>query len=131
LPKNIPGISFRRIPDEAGDTGSFLSFFLPTADQAANVASALAEAGIGGNPYWFDNNWHYIRKWEHLKNATFLNRIPEEQRQAIMQQANKTFEASDAIMSRCISSAISLAWTEEQAQERGTKMAEIITKCLA
>ena len=126
--KNITGISFRRIPDEAGDTGSFLSFFLPTADQTANVANALADAGIGGNPYWFDNNWHYIRKWEHLKNATFLNRIPEEQRQAIVQQANKTFEASDAIMSRCISSAISLAWTEEQAQERGQKMAEIITK---
>lgn len=129
--KSITGISFRRIPDEAGDTGSFLSFFLPTADQTANVANALADAGIGGNPYWFDNNWHYIRKWEHLKNATFLNRIPEEQRQAIVQQANKTFEASDAIMSRCISSAISLAWTAEQAQERGTKMAEIITKCLA
>lgn len=129
--KSIPGISFRRIPDEAGDTGSFLSFFLPTADQAANVASALADAGIGGNPYWFDNNWHYIRKWEHLKNASFLNRIPVEQRQAIMHQANKTFDASDAIISRCISSAISLAWTEDQAQERGTKMAEIITKCLA
>lgn len=129
--KSIPGISFRIIPDEAGDTGSFLSFFLPTADQAANVANALADAGIGGNPYWFDNNWHYIRKWEHLKNASFLNRIPEEQRQAIMHQANKTFDASDAIISRCISSAISLAWTEEQAQERGEKMAEIITKCLA
>jgi 8-amino-3,8-dideoxy-alpha-D-manno-octulosonate transaminase len=129
--KHIPGIQFRRIPDEAGDTGSFLSFFLPTATQAAHVASALAEAGIGGNPYWFDNNWHYIRKWDHLKNAAFLNRIPTEQKEAIMQQANKTFEASDAIMSRCISSAISLAWTEEQAQERGQKMAEIIIQCIA
>jgi 8-amino-3,8-dideoxy-alpha-D-manno-octulosonate transaminase len=129
--KHIPGIQFRRIPDEAGDTGSFLSFFLPTANQAAQVASALAEAGIGGNPYWFDNNWHYIRKWDHLKNAAFLNRIPAEQKEAIMQQANKTFDVSDAIMSRCISSAISLAWTEEQAQERGQKMAEIISQFIA
>lgn len=129
--KNIPGIQFRRIPDEAGDTGSFLSFFLPTADQAANVANALAEAGIGGNPYWFDNNWHYIRKWDHLKNAAFLNRIPAEQKEAIMQQANKSFDVSDALMSRCISSAISLAWTEEQAQERGQKMTEIITQFIA
>lgn len=129
--KGIPGISFRRIPDEAGDTGSFLSFFLPSAAQAAQVATALADAGIGGNPYWFDNNWHYIRKWEHLKDAAFLNRVPQEQRQAIVQQANKTFEASDAIISRCISSAISLAWTEEQAQERGQKMAEIISQFIA
>lgn len=129
--KGIPGISFRRIPDEAGDTGSFLSFFLPSAAQAAQVATALADAGIGGNPYWFDNNWHYIRKWEHLKDAAFLNPVPQEQRQAIVHQANRTFEASDAIISRCISSAISLAWTEEQAQERGQKMAEIISQFIA
>lgn len=128
--KNITGLSFRRIPDTEGDTGSFLSFFLPNAEQAKQAASALAEAGIGGNPYWYNNNWHYIRKWEHLKNAAFLNRIPDEQKQEMMHYANQAFPASDAIMSRCISSAISLAWTEEQAQERGQKMAEIITQII-
>lgn len=128
--KNITGLSFRRIPDADGDTGSFLSFFLPNAEQAKQAASALAEAGIGGNPYWYDNNWHYIRKWEHLKNAAFLNRISDEQKQAMMHYANQSFPSSDAIMSRCISSAISLAWTEEQAQERGEKMAEIITQII-
>ncbi|MDI9318889.1 MAG: DegT/DnrJ/EryC1/StrS family aminotransferase [Phycisphaerales bacterium] len=128
--KNISGLSFRRIPDKEGDTGSFLSFFLPNAEQAKNVALALAEAGIGANPYWYDNNWHYIRKWEHLKNAAFLNRISDEQKQAMMHYANQAFPSSDAIMSRCISSAISLAWTEDQAQERGRKMAEIITQII-
>jgi 8-amino-3,8-dideoxy-alpha-D-manno-octulosonate transaminase len=126
--KNISGISFRRIPDAEGDTGSFLSFFLPTAEQAKAVALALADANIGGNPYWYDNNWHYIRKWEHLKNTSFLNRIPDEQKQAIMHYANQAFAPSDAIISRCISSAINLGWTEEQAKERGEKMAEIINK---
>jgi 8-amino-3,8-dideoxy-alpha-D-manno-octulosonate transaminase len=129
--KNITGISFRRIPDADGDTGSFLSFFLPTAQQAKKAASALAEAGIGGNPYWFDNNWHYIRKWEHLKNASFLNKISEEQKQAIQTSVHQNFDASDAIISRCISSAISLAWSEEQTRERGMRMAEIITQVLS
>lgn len=129
--KTIEGISFRRIPDAEGDTGSFLSFFLPNADQAKAAATALAEAGIGGNPYWYDNNWHYIRKWEHLKNATFMNRIADEQKEAIIRQANQNFSNSDAIISRCISSAISLAWTEEQAKERGMKMAEIIAQILS
>jgi 8-amino-3,8-dideoxy-alpha-D-manno-octulosonate transaminase len=128
--KDISGISFRRIPDTEGDTGSFLSFFLPSAELAKDAAKALAEAGIAGNPYWFDNNWHYIRKWEHLKNASFLNRISEEQKQGILHHANKTFDASDAIMSRCISSAINLGWTEEQAKERGDKMAEIIQQVI-
>lgn len=124
--KDIPGISFRRIPDAEGDTGSFLSFFLPSAEQAQTAATALAQAGIAGNPYWYDNNWHYIRKWEHLKNASFLNRIPEEQKQAILHYSNQAFAASDAIISRCISSAINLSWTEDQAKDRGEKMAEIL-----
>lgn len=128
--KNIDGITFRRIPDTIGDTGSFLSFFLPTADYAKAAAAALADAGIAGNPYWFDNNWHYIRKWEHLKNASFLNRISEEQKNAILHAANQPFEASDALISRCISSAINLGWTVEQTQERGDKMAAIIQSVL-
>lgn len=129
--KELPGISFRRIPDAAGDTGSFLSFFLPTAAQAKAAAGALAQAGLGGNPYWYDNNWHYIRKWDHLMNASFLHRVPEEHKQAIMQYANRAFAPSDALMSRCISSAIQLAWTEEQAADRGTKMAETILSVLS
>lgn len=129
--KDIEGISFRRIPDTTGDTGSFLSFFLPTAAQAKETAQDLATAGVGGNPYWFDNNWHYIRKWDHLKNATFMNRISDAQKNAILENTNKPFEASDAIMSRCISSAISLAWTEDEAKQRGDKMATIIKKVLA
>jgi hypothetical protein len=34
-------------------------------------------------------------------------------------------------MSRCISSSISLLWDEAQAQERGEKMAAIITSVIA
>lgn len=128
--KSISGITFRRIPDELGDTGSFLSFFLPDATKAQDASKAFADAGIGGNPYWFDNNWHYIRKWHHLKNANTLNRLPEEQKAGIIASANKDFPASDAIISRCISSAISLAWTEEQALERGNKMAAILRQIL-
>ncbi|GAA4451410.1 DegT/DnrJ/EryC1/StrS family aminotransferase [Rurimicrobium arvi] len=124
--EHIPGISFRRIPDAAGDTGSFLSFFLPTAFQAKAAAKDLAEAGIGGNPYWYDNNWHYIRKWEHLKNAALMNRLSEEYRKEIMHQTNLAFAASDEWISRCISSAVQLGWTEDEARARGKKMAEII-----
>lgn len=128
--KTIKGITFRRIPDGAGDTGSFLSFFLPDAAKAQKAAKALADAGIGGNPYWFDNNWHYIRKWDHLKNASSLNRLSDEHKAGIIASANKEFPASDAIISRCISSAISLAWTEAQAQDRGNKMAAILQQIL-
>ncbi|XZF12822.1 DegT/DnrJ/EryC1/StrS family aminotransferase [Chitinophagaceae bacterium MMS25-I14] len=129
--KEISGVTFRIIPDPAGDTGSFVSFFLPTEDMTRKVVAGFAEAGIAGNFYWYDNNWHYIRKWEHLKNGSWMNRFPEELKKQIMQHTNQAFPVSDAIMSRCISSSISLLWDETQAQERADKMAAVIKNVLA
>ncbi len=128
--KDIKGLTFRRIPDAAGDAGSFLSFFLPTEDMARDAVAGFAAAGIGGNFYWYDNNWHYIRKWQHLQNASFMNRLHDDQKKQVMHYTNQAFPASDAIMSRCISSSISLLWDENQAKERAEKMAEVIRRCV-
>ena len=123
----IPGITFRRIPDPAGDSCSFLSWFLPTEAATRAAVAALKEKGIlAGNFYWFDNNWHYIRKWDHLKNGTTLNHLHPELKAAVMHHANKDFSASDAVMSRCISTAISLTWTEEQIVEKGNAIVSAI-----
>jgi 8-amino-3,8-dideoxy-alpha-D-manno-octulosonate transaminase len=89
-----------------------------------------AQGILAGNFYWYDNNWHYIRKWEHLKNATTLNTLHPDLKAEVIRHATKDFSASNAIMSRCISSAISLIWTEEQLRERGEKMRAIVKKVL-
>jgi len=81
---------------------------------------------LGGNFYWFEHNWHYIRKWEHFKKAVSLNALHPELKAAVIQQTNKDFSASDAIMSRCISTSVSLSWTEEQAKEKGEKIVQAI-----
>ncbi len=127
----IPGISFRRIPDSEGDSCTFLSWFLPTAEMTMAVVNELKSQQIlAGNFYWYDNNWHYIRKWDHLKEGTTLNKLSDEHKAAVMHHANKDFSASDAIMGRCISTAISLLWTEEQVKEKGTKFLEVVRKVL-
>ena len=127
----IPEISFRSVPDPNGDSCTFLSWFLPNKEVAANLVSIMMAEGIlAGNFYWFDNNWHYIRKWDHLKNSITLNALSPEIKTAVMHHANKDFSASDAIMNRCISTAISLAWTEEQVNDKGRKMVAAIKKAL-
>jgi 8-amino-3,8-dideoxy-alpha-D-manno-octulosonate transaminase len=127
----IPGISFRRVPDPSGDSCSFISWFLPTAEQTQRAVDAMREAGIlAGNFYWYNNNWHYIRKWDHLKTALTLNSLSPELRTRIESEANKDFTASDAIMSRCVSTSISLLWTEEQIREKGARMSEVIRQAL-
>ncbi|MEP7141869.1 MAG: DegT/DnrJ/EryC1/StrS family aminotransferase, partial [Ferruginibacter sp.] len=122
----IPEISFRRIPDETGDSCTFLSWFLPTTEITKGVVSEMRSQGIiAGSFYWFDNNWHYISKWDHLKNLTTLNKFHPELRAAVIHHANKDFSASDAVMSRCVSTLISLLWTEEQIQEKGRQMVTV------
>lgn len=129
---SVPEVSFRRIPDPEGDSCTFLSWFLPTEAITRAVVAELKEQGIlAGNFYWFDNNWHYIRKWDHLKNATTLNALHPDLKQALINNVNKDFSGSDAIMSRCISTAISLLWTEEQINEKGHKIISAIKKVLA
>jgi 8-amino-3,8-dideoxy-alpha-D-manno-octulosonate transaminase len=128
----VPEISFRRIPDETGDSCSFISWFLPTAEITNAVVEEMKAQGIlAGNFYWFNNNWHYIRKWDHLKNSITLNALSPELKEKVMHHANKDFSASDAIMSRCISTAISLTGTPEQIKEKGEKMVAAIKKVLA
>ena len=123
----VPGITFRNIPDPAGDSCTFLSWFLSTEAQTRSVIAAMkAQHTLAGNFYWYDNNWHYIKKWDHLKNISTLNNLNDTQKQALKKLAQQDFLASDAIMSRCVSTAISLSWTEEQIIEKGEKMVEIM-----
>ncbi len=61
----IPGVTFRTILDEQGDSASFLGFFLPDAGAAAKVNTILAENGAGAIPFG-SNTWHFYPKWEHL-----------------------------------------------------------------
>lgn len=127
----IPEVSFRVVPEGGDDSCSFLSWFLPTKELTQAVVQEMKEQGVlAGNFYWFANNWHYISKWDHLKNAQTLNRLSVDQTNALLQLSQTAFPQSDAIMSRCISTAISLVWTEEQIHEKGTKMAAIINKVL-
>jgi 8-amino-3,8-dideoxy-alpha-D-manno-octulosonate transaminase len=130
--RQIPEVSFRRIPDPSGDSCTFLSWFLPTKEITQAVVQELKAQNImAGNFYWFDNNWHYIRKWDHLKNAIMLNALHPELKSAVIAQATKDFSASDGIMSRCISTAIGLSLTEDQIVEKGNKIAAAIRKSLA
>jgi len=130
--RQIPEVSFRRIPDPSGDSCTFLSWFLPTKEIAQAVVQEMKAQNImAGNFYWFDNNWHYIRKWDHLKKSVMLNALDPDLKSAVIAQATKDFSASDEIMSRCISTAIGLSVSAEQMAEKGNKIAAAIKKSLA
>jgi 8-amino-3,8-dideoxy-alpha-D-manno-octulosonate transaminase len=130
--QQAPEITFRSIPDPEGDIFSFLSWFLPTEEATRAVIAELKQQNaLAGNFYWYDNNWHYFRKWDHLRQVDTLNKLNDAQEKALRALKLDAFPASDKIMSRCISTAIGLLWTEEQTKERGEKIVAAIKKVLA
>ena len=127
----VPEISFRKIPDPAGDSCTFLSWFLQTEEITRAVVNEFkAQNILAGNFYWYDNNWHYIRKWDHLKNSSSLSPLNDPQQEALKKLRSQDLSESDGIMSRCISTSISLLWTPEQIKEKGEKMMSVIKKLL-
>ena len=125
----VPGVTFRRLPDEAGDSATFLSFFLPETVQAAKAAAAMKAAGLAAFHY-YDNNWHYIRQWQHFKQGAVLTPFAAGLKQAMEVYKTKEFPASDAIIGRNISTPINLSWSDAEIQERAEKLVNAVKSAL-
>ena len=126
----IEGITLRRIPDGGIQNYSFLNLYLPDESLARKAAEALKNAGIDACFYWYDNNWHYYRKWEHFLSARSLNPLPSALIKAVNERNQRQYPESDKWMSRNLSFLIKLSWTEEELQERASKMAEVLRNVL-
>jgi len=126
----IEGVTFRKVPEGGEENYSFVSFFLPNEELAKKAHKALGEGGVDANFYWYTNNWHYINGWEHLRNIKTFGNVTSEVRTQLEKLNNTDFSKSDAIMSRTISSLVKIGWTEEEVQERATKMKAAILSVL-
>lgn len=121
----VPEVSFRRVPETGVENYSFLNIFLPTEDIARKAHKALGENGVDACFYWFDNNWHYYKKWEHLLEQKSLSKFSQEI-QSGLQKNNRPFDASDLWMGRTISCLIKLNWSGTEVANRASKMVEAL-----
>ena len=107
----IDQITFREIPDPQGDTATFLTFFLPTAQKARDFNKAMSEAGTGAI-YWYENSWHYYEQWEHLLQGKSLMRTGHpfrtESGQVRCSYAKDALTKTADILSRTLSIAINI-----------------------
>ncbi len=114
----IPGLTFRKVPDENGDSATFLSFLLSSEDRARQAALDLGRAGVDGCFYWYDNNWHYLRRWEQLKKMASAFRLPQTLTGHCPDYDRVHLPQSDNIIKRLISMQIKLSWTEADLARR-------------
>jgi 8-amino-3,8-dideoxy-alpha-D-manno-octulosonate transaminase len=61
----IPGVVFRELIDEQGDSATFLTFTLQDREHCRRVNESLRNDGQGAINF-AENTWHFYPKWEHL-----------------------------------------------------------------
>lgn len=121
-------IRFRHLPDEAGDSATFLSFMLPDEERARQTARALNEAGVDGCFYWYDNNWHYLRQWHHLKQMQVAAKLPAQLYDYCPNYSRVALPRSEAIMARTLSMQVKLSWSAGQLETRIASTRQVLEK---
>lgn len=126
----IPQVTFRTVPDGGEESYAFLNFFLPDLELARKAMVAFKELGVDGCFHYYDNNWHYIRKWQHLKELTTLYKVSSEIKKGLSYLKEKEYPQSDHFIGRNISCLIKLSWTEEEVYKRANIMKACIQKVI-
>jgi len=128
--ETIDGVTFRTVPEGGVESYAFLNFFLDDLEIARSVIQSFKDNGVDVCFHYYDNNWHYIRKWEHLKDKKSLYPLSQELKNGLNDLKDKDFSKSDHFIGRNISCLIKLSWTEEEAHQRAETMANCIKKVI-
>ena len=99
---------------------------MPEESRARKIASDLGQAGVDACFYWYDNNWHYIRQWEHLKELKSAAKLPLKLLEGCPDYEKTELPRSDSIMSRTLSMLIKLSWTEEELMQRIERIIDVV-----
>lgn len=126
----IPEVTFRSVPEGGIESYAFLSFFLPDLETTRKVSAAFKTSGVDVCFHYYDNNWHYVRKWEHLKDLKTLYPVSNDVKEGLSYLKTKTFDQSDHFIGRNISCLIKLSWTEAEVNTRAKLMVEAIKQVL-
>ena len=97
-------LKFRELPDEAGDGGDTLIFFLPNKGMASDFEKELTKQEIGTKILPSALGWHYFANWEHI-----INELKGKKENKI-----GMWPHSDSFLRRAVAIPISVKMTDEQ-----------------
>jgi 8-amino-3,8-dideoxy-alpha-D-manno-octulosonate transaminase len=128
--KEIEGLEFRCLPDEAGDSATFLNFFVPDKQTATKLFEQFAKDGVGGIANWYTNMYHFINQWDHVKDMSFPAKLAIHDLGAPQDYKNLSLPKSEEVISRLISIGISCTWKEDELAVYTDKVITAIKKVL-
>ena len=128
--KQIDGLTFRKMEDEAGDSATFLNFFVPKKEIAEKLFKQFSADGVGGIANWYTNMYHFINQWDHIKEIKFPSKLAIHDLGAPQDYKNLSLPKSENVISRLICIGISCTWKEDELADYTDKIIASIKKVL-
>jgi 8-amino-3,8-dideoxy-alpha-D-manno-octulosonate transaminase len=125
--KGYSQITFRHLPDQNGDSATFLDIFFGNEETTRKVLKEFDKQGVS-YAYWYDNNYHYFRNWEHIKQLKTAARLAISLFKPPQDYATLKIPASDRIMSRLVSIQIRITWTDDDIKILTDKMGRALNE---
>jgi len=126
----IEGVSFAKLGDESGDSGTFLNILMPDTETAKRTIEEFNKAGVGGFNYWFTNMYHFINQWQHIKDLKTASKLPIQVLGAPQDYNNLQLPKTQEVVGRLISFGIRCTWTEDELSKLAGNISICIQKAL-
>tara|TARA_B100001175_G_scaffold238042_1_gene204358 strand:+ start:804 stop:2006 length:1203 start_codon:yes stop_codon:yes gene_type:complete len=127
----LDGVTFRSVPEGGEESCAFLNFFLEDLETAREVSKMFKANGLDVCFHYYDNNWHYIRKWDHLKMKKSLYPLSSEIQTGLDSLKEKNFTKSDHYIGRNLSCLVKLSWSKAEVEQRAKAMVDCIQSVYA
>jgi 8-amino-3,8-dideoxy-alpha-D-manno-octulosonate transaminase len=128
--KEIEGLSFRYLPDEEGDSATFINFMFPTRELTEKAFKRFATDGVGGVTYWYTNMYHFINQWDHIKNMSYPSGLAIHDLGCSQDYSSIELPKSEDVMNRMASIGIRCAWTQDELEQFGDQLVSSIKKVI-
>ncbi len=126
----VEGISFSKLGDDNGDSGTFLNILMPDTEIAKRTVDEFNKAGVTGFNYWFTNMYHFINQWEHIKGLKTASKLGVQVLGAPQDYNNLDIPKTQAVVGRLISFGVRCTWSEEELKTLAAKISECAIKAL-
>ena len=103
--KNVNEIEFRELPDEQGDAGDTLIFYVESQEKASKFAKVLSLKGFGTKNLPDAIDWHYAGTWTHI-----FDEYPEYKGKKL----EEVWDKSTGLLRRAIALPIMVNMTDEK-----------------
>lgn len=123
-------ISFSYVPDESGDSATFLNLMLPDTQSAKLFVDALNKKSIGGFNYWYTNMYHFINQWDHFKNLRSPHKMAIHYLPIPQDYHHLELPKSQQVIGRLVSFGIRVSWTEEEMNKLAHEIISILKDVL-